>query len=174
MDYNNFDKIYNYLKSHQYDNLEKFDSNEVDVVIKLKFNGIIPDKYKKYNLVERRDGQSYFRESIIRRDSFCILSNKHDSICQAAHILDFKDSNNQEKYDISNGILLSNDLHKAFDNNYFTFNHNTCEVEIMYNNIKKKNIDIKDLYITQYEGTYIKQLDNCESKKYLFKRNNQI
>ena len=148
MDYNNLDKIYEYLKNEQYDILKKFDSKEIDIVINLKFNGIQPLPYKKYNLVESRPGQSTFRKLIIDRDKYCVLSKKDKSICQAAHILDFKDSENYEKYDEYNGILLSNDLHKAFDNNYFTFNHETCKFEILYHNIKKENINIstKNLY----------------------------
>lgn len=171
MDYSNFDKIYNYIKFKNYKNLDNFNLEEIKIVVKLKFQGIIPEKAKQYCLVKKRTGQQNFRDFIIRRDNFCILSDKHPSICQACHILDYKNSDNQEKYDINNGLLLSNDLHKAFDNNFFTFNHVTCKLEIMYDIIESMNININDLYIKKYEGKYIKQLDNIGSKKYLLKRN---
>ena len=174
MEYHNFDKIFKHIKSGQYKKLDNFNKDEINIVLKLKFNGIIPHEVKKYCFTEVRTGQHNFRDSIIKRDNFCILSNKHSTICQASHILDFKNSDNQEKYDINNGLLLSNDLHKAFDNNFFTFNHDTCRLEILYDIIKKKNIDINDLYIKQYEGKYIKQLDNISSKKYLLKRNQLV
>jgi hypothetical protein len=170
MDFNNLDLIFLYIKNEQYDMLEKFDNNEINIVLNLKFNNKLKqEEIIKYNLVKRRDRQGNFREKIIDRDNCCILSKKDYSLCEAAHILNFKDSDEDAKYDIFNGILLSCNLHKAFDSNFFTFDSDTCKFKILYKNLVSKNID--QLGIKEYEGRYIKQLDNLKSKLYLKKRN---
>ena len=77
MDFNNLDLIFLYIKNEQYDMLEKFDNNEINIVLNLKFNNKLKqEEIIKYNLVKRRDRQGNFREKIIDRDNYCILSKK--------------------------------------------------------------------------------------------------
>ena len=49
-----------------------------------------------------------------------------DDVCEAAHIIPFCESNDQDCFDIDNGILLNKVLHKLFYKmvkNYFFFKY---------------------------------------------------
>lgn len=53
------------------------------------------------------------------------VTNKPIHICQVAHIYPHKDCESIEKYDISNGLLLSAELHLLFDNFKFKIDPDT-------------------------------------------------
>ena len=142
MDYNNLDNIYKYLISEEYDKLDKYSETEIKTVINLRFGDDLKNEYiQKYDIVKRRDKPGYFRKIIKERDVYCILSGKDSSLCDAAHILDYSIAENDEKYDIFNGILLSCDLHRAFDSNFFTFDPDTCTLKILDIFIGDKDLD---------------------------------
>ncbi|KAF7762850.1 hypothetical protein PUND_b0142 [Pseudoalteromonas undina] len=93
-------------------------------------NSILPD-LKKFEvteglgLVNYRLGQSYFRDNVIQEcKGKCIVTNVTDhSILVASHIKPWKYSNNIEKYDGSNGLLLAPHVDKLFDRGLITFNN---------------------------------------------------
>ena len=121
-----------------------------------------------------RTKQRAFREKLIQIYEKCPLDNVNPKLCEAAHILPYSNcKKKKDKYNPNNGILLSCNMHKAFDSNFFTFDEKTCKLVILEENIKKidddcnlENFNLKDL-----ENKYIPQLDNEESKNFLKKRN---
>ncbi len=61
-----------------------------------------------------------FRQKIINKyNNCCIVTQKPLYICQVAHIYPYSKCEFNEKYDDSNGLLLSAELHLLFDNNKF-------------------------------------------------------
>ncbi|WP_462176100.1 HNH endonuclease [Pseudoalteromonas gelatinilytica] len=92
-------------------------------------NSILPD-FKKFavteglGIVNYRLGQSYFRENVIQEcQGKCIVTGvKEHSVLVASHIKPWKASNNIEKYDGSNGLLLAPHIDKLFDRGLITFN----------------------------------------------------
>tara|TARA_B100000787_G_scaffold157429_1_gene134184 strand:- start:206 stop:514 length:309 start_codon:yes stop_codon:yes gene_type:complete len=98
----------------------------------------------------------------------------YSTICEAAHILPYSDCIGEEKYDEHNGILLSPNLHKMFDKNYFTIDADTCKLKILHDNISSNNPDLKLLGLDHLDTMYIKQLDNPISKDFLRRRNKLI
>lgn len=89
-------------------------------------NFIMYDKYDFFiygqdniTLANSRIRQNDFRKTIIMRDKKCIITDSHDSLCEACHIIPYKDSKN---YYNSNGILLDRVCHKMFDEYKLSFN----------------------------------------------------
>ena len=94
--------------------------------------------------------QSMYRKAIIQRFNNCIISNYDNEICEASHIIPFSESNN---FDIDNGILLNNILHKLFDKHYWSINPNTLCFEIF----KSSTNDIYNI-MKQYDNQCIEIL----------------
>jgi len=132
---------------------------------------------QKKNISKYRPGQRQFREKLIKKfDSKCALLGINSKLCDAAHIFPYSEcKKNNDKYNVNNGILLSATLHKAYDRNYFIIDEKTCQIKILYDNLKKDSIeDLKDIGLNGFEDFYIKELDNKEGKAYLLKRNLSI
>ena len=64
-----------------------------------------------------RSKQILFRKALIDKYSKCAITDIHPNLCDACHIIPYSVSNN---YDVNNGILLSKNMHAAFDRKYFT------------------------------------------------------
>ena len=164
MEYRKLDNIYKLILDSNYTKLDEYNKKDIDIVIKLRFNNITIPKYINKEI---RTGGSKFRETIINKYQTCPLTGI-SSICEAAHIYPYSNCNELEKYNENNGILLSPNMHKAFDKNYFTIDENTCRI-IILNNTYNNNIGLENI-----KNKYISQLDNFESKLFLKKRNSLI
>lgn len=176
MNFNILDDIYNIIANRLFSQLKNYDNEDIIVVKKMRFPNLDLDLdfYKPNNKcvkVTRINGQ-YFRKNIIEKYNKCALTNINSGLCEAAHILPYNECNDFQKYNDNNGILLSCNMHKAFDKNYFTIDANTCKVQILYRNISNDNIDnIKEIELHEINNKYIKQLDNNISKYFLKMRN---
>ena len=102
-------------------------------------------KYKKptntetRGLVTSRVGQGYYRRQILNRwGNKCAVKNiTFPNILIASHILPWKDSNEEERLHIGNGILLSPNIDALFDRHLISF---TDEGKILLSD----RLDIKD------------------------------
>lgn len=127
-----------------------------------------------------RTKQRKYREELIKKFKVCPLDNLHPSLCEAAHILPHgMCKKTKNKFDVDNGILLSCNMHKAFDRHLFTIDENNCKVKILENNILKlqdnqKLLNLKEFGLDKIENKYISLLDNEKSKKFLKKRNKLV
>ena len=91
----------------------------------------------------KRLNQNEFRNEILKKFNYtCIISNIScvDELT-AAHIIPIKEN---ENYDIDNGLLLTENLHKTFDKYRWSINPDTLLIEI------NKNIDVGS--IKKYEN----------------------
>lgn len=125
--------------------LKEFDREELNFVF---YND---KKYIHKDVEEsvKRKYQDKFRQGVIKTYGKCIISNANKTVCQAAHIIPYKDCFNTFKaFEISNGLLLRNDLHTSYDNGDFKINPDTLKIEF------KSNILEDDSYaeLTKYEG----------------------
>jgi ParB family chromosome partitioning protein len=110
--------------------------------------------------------QSMYRKAIIQRFNNCIISNYDNEICEASHIIPFSES---ENFDIDNGILLNNILHKLFDKHYWSINPITLCFEIF----KSPSNDIHNI-MKQYDKQCIEILKKYpEINKYLVNHYNK-
>jgi predicted restriction endonuclease len=168
MHFTKLDDIYHIIYNSNFGALSEFDIEDVNIVQKLKFPKLDLNKY----LTTIRSRSTQFRTKIIETYNNCALTNINNTLCDAAHILPYCDCNDIEKYDTHNGILLSKNMHSAFDKNYFKIDEHTCRVVILYDHIRY--INIADLELDTINNKYIPQLDNAKSKYFLSKRNNKI
>lgn len=81
---------------------------------------------------KKRMGQTEFREGIIKKFNNCCIITGNDCLDEltAAHVIPVHDS---ENYDIDNGLLLSENLHRTFDKYKWAVNPDTCKIEINQN-----------------------------------------
>ena len=78
MDYRKLDDIYTIIFNSEYDKLHKYDNDDINIVLKLRFNGLEID-YNKYANKEIRTHCYKFRNTIINRYIHCPLTciNSH-------------------------------------------------------------------------------------------------
>lgn len=170
MEFQMLDQIYNHIKNDRLNNLVQFNQLDIDLVLKLRFPNKILETKKQ--LCEYRIHGKEFRTHSINRFKVCAITGIDHNICEAAHILPYCKCSPHEKYDNFNCILLSANMHKSFDKNYFTIDPLTAKIKIMFDNLRKDNIDLlAELGLDGIDGMYIKQLDNPVSKNYLERRN---
>jgi predicted restriction endonuclease len=83
------------------------------------------DETEKATLVNARVGQGRFRQLLIDQWHGCALTGYGNTrLLVASHIKPWRKSNNQERIDPFNGLLLLPNLDKVFDLGYITFTLN--------------------------------------------------
>lgn len=77
---------------------------------------------EKSTFINARIGQGTFRQNLIKYWQGCAVTGyKNSRLLVASHIKPWKMSNNSERLDVNNGILLLPNIDKAFDLGYITF-----------------------------------------------------
>ncbi len=83
------------------------------------------DKTEQEQIVVSRLGQGGFRRNVIRLWGSCSVTGLQSvTLLRASHIKPWKDSNNQERLNPFNGLLLIPDYDFLFDRGYITFKNN--------------------------------------------------
>ena len=83
------------------------------------------DKTEQEQIVVSRLGQGSFRRNVIRLWGSCSVTGLQSvTLLRASHIKPWKDSNNQERLNPFNGLLLIPDYDFLFDRGYITFQNN--------------------------------------------------
>lgn len=82
-----------------------------------------PNVTERKGLVTSRVGQGAYRKSILHRWEYkCAVSDFNDTkILVASHIVPWRDSNDDQRLDVDNGILLSPDYDALFDKHIISF-----------------------------------------------------
>lgn len=74
-------------------------------------------------LIQARIGQGKFRSDVIRLWKSCAVTGcSVEGLLEAAHIAPWSSANNEERLDVHNGLLLTPNFHKLFDQLLITFN----------------------------------------------------
>jgi putative restriction endonuclease len=83
----------------------------------------IPDKTSREGLVTSRVGQGEYRRRILKRWGFkcAVNGSRIKEVLIASHIVPWRESNNAERLDVDNGILLSPVYDALFDRHYISF-----------------------------------------------------
>lgn len=80
---------------------------------------------ERTQIIKSRVGQGLFRSSLILDCGFCPITGVDDSrLLIASHIKPWRDSNNIERLDPKNGLLLTPTFDRLFDNGFISFNDN--------------------------------------------------
>ena len=82
-----------------------------------------PSTTERKGLVTSRVGQGYYRQEILRRfDGRCAVTGVNsEELLIASHIVPWRDSNEFERLDVNNGILLSPTYDALFDKHLISF-----------------------------------------------------
>jgi len=85
-----------------------------------------PNKTERKGLINSRVGQGAYRKRIIHRWEYkCAVTNFNKlEILIASHIVPWSESNNIERLDVDNGILLSPNYDALFDKHLISFENN--------------------------------------------------
>lgn len=74
-------------------------------------------------LILKRIGQSKFRKNLLKRDGKCVLTGiRLESVLIASHIKGWSDSDDSERLDTDNGLLMSATYDRLFDAYLISFN----------------------------------------------------
>lgn len=96
-------------------------ANEKDVTQNIKQNPHIT-KTQKEILIRARIGQGQFRQNLISHWKGCAVTGfKETNLLIASHIKPWRYASNSERLDPFNGLLLTPNLDKAFDQGYISF-----------------------------------------------------
>lgn len=103
----------------------------------------LPEREKE-QLVKARIGQGAYRQKLLEESSECIITRVNDErILMASHIKPWSVSNDTEKIDHNNGLVLTPTYDKLFDQGFITFENDGTIVISPYIsplNIKKLNL----------------------------------
>ena len=86
----------------------------------------VPNETERKGLVTSRVGQGAYRKSILFRWQFkcAVTGYSKPNVLIASHIVPWKESTNDERLDINNGILLSPTFDALFDRKLISFENN--------------------------------------------------
>ena len=90
---------------------------------KIEADPSIPDVTTKQALINARIGQGRFRADLMKRwgDACAVTGIEQSQLLRASHIKKWSESNNKERLDPSNGLLLSANIDALFDRNLISF-----------------------------------------------------
>lgn len=127
---------------------EGFD-NDVESDIEAIIANLAIESTEKSNLVKARIGQGAFRQRLIGLWGNCSVTGFKDvSLLIASHIKPWRASNNTERLDEFNGLLLVPNLDKAFDTGLITFDDDG-KIRISSQLIEPEKLGItRDLRVT--------------------------
>lgn len=106
------------LKKLSFNSIDE--EQEAEMMIRNDSNLSITEKEQ---LIKARKGQGKFREDLLKYWSYkcCVTDVDLSDILVASHIKAWKDSDNSERLDVYNGLLLSPTLDKLFDKGFISF-----------------------------------------------------
>jgi len=108
------------LKPYLARNNAQDDVHEVDIIQRVNIGPL-----EKENLVKSRRGQGIFKTNVKMIERECRVTKLRDKdFLIASHIKPWKDSNDAEKIDGNNGLLLSPHIDKLFDSGLISFADN--------------------------------------------------
>jgi hypothetical protein len=111
-----------------------------------------------FSLIKTRSKQTEFREQLINYfGNTCIISGSNKIIldeCEAAHIIPVSANG---RYEVSNGLLLSRNLHKTFDLFLWSINPKTFQIESV-KDAGSINLYPKDCLVNKLNDKFIPSL----------------
>lgn len=136
IDNNNKNKYYKTLINNTIENYK----------LKKNINSLIEDNNLNYTQkINRKDDE--YKNKIKEMYYSCQVTNTHIIGCQVAHILEFKNcENDNDRYNKFNGLLLKAQIHLYWDSNFLQlkFDEYTKDIYITVNINKLNNLEDKD------------------------------
>lgn len=157
-------KFMAFIASGYSNNLDKIDS---DVVEEINQNVKI-SQTEKSAIIMSRIGQGLYRKNLIAYWRGCSITDfKKIDLLVASHIKPWRDSDNSERVDYYNGLLLLPNYDKLFDKGYITFDSKgKVVISRCITDEEKDLLRLKgDFRLRKCENEHLKYLkfhnDNC-------------
>ena len=131
-------KLYIYIKPTFYVDQSMIENKAV-------IEDLLKGKVDKVNTARKRQVQ--YRTALLEIMPACIITSvTEDRILDACHIKPFRDCNNDdERYDVHNGIIMTPTYHRLFDMGAFTFDNNgRMFLSPFLSNMNKKRLNLVD------------------------------
>lgn len=110
-----------FLEYIQSDYRKKLNETILSMENSILENQSIPETERE-SIVKSRIGQGTFRNSLIEFWGGCSVTQcKTTSLLMASHIRPWRKSDNRQRLDVFNGLLLTPNLDKLFDRGYISF-----------------------------------------------------
>ena len=131
-------------------------------------NNEVFDTTEKESLILSRIGQGEFRKRLISYWNACAITNcSNINLLVASHIKPWSKSNNQERIDLYNGLLLIPNMDRLFDRGFISFaDDGTILISSFLDNDTKKTFDLNENMQIQIETNHIKYLSY--HREYIF------
>jgi putative restriction endonuclease len=158
-------KYSKYLNNDYSTKIENSIKNEEDDI---KTNNKITNTEKE-SLILSRVGQGNFRKKLIKYWNTCSVTNfDKTGLLIASHIKPWRESNNIERLDAFNGLLLLPNYDKLFDKGYINFDSNgKIRISKYINSVDKNILNINsEVKLRNLEIEHIKYLEY--HKEYCF------
>lgn len=95
---------------------------EIDILTQIEESTLTITE--KVQLAKARIGQGFFRRKLIENCKFCPITGVNENqLLIASHIKPWKSSNNYERLDVNNGLLLTPTYDKLFDKGFISFSN---------------------------------------------------
>uniref|UniRef100_A0A6C0H0M9 HNH nuclease domain-containing protein n=1 Tax=viral metagenome TaxID=1070528 RepID=A0A6C0H0M9_9ZZZZ len=110
---------------------------------------------EKEQIIKSRIGQGIFRKNVLIKEPKCRISNISKlELLIASHIKPWKKSNNHERLDGNNGLMLNPTVDKLFDKGFISF---TDDGIILISNITEEELNSLGIDITKNIGSFSKE-----------------
>ena len=107
-----------------YQEIAAFQSTEADQDEDVIQRTVVGPTFKE-QIVRARRGQGVFRSNVLLHEEYCRVTKVREARhLKASHIKPWRDANDAERLDGSNGLLLSPHIDHLFDEGYVTFSRN--------------------------------------------------
>lgn len=113
--------LYKFLAFIDSDYYKRLHDSIIKEIVQIEKSDSLQETEKK-SLVLSRIGQGRFRNDLINYWGCCAISGFSSTwMLVASHIKPWRDSNNKERLDVYNGLLLLPNFDKLFDKGYISF-----------------------------------------------------
>ena len=110
---------------NKYSEYLKFKQREIEEDIEKVSGDDSVSETDKVSLIKSRLGQGTFRKRLLDYWQGCAVTGyKFSNLLVASHIKPWRNSDNKQRLDKFNGLLLIPNLDKAFDNGFISFKKN--------------------------------------------------
>jgi len=132
-----------------------------------------PNETERRGLVTSRVGQGFYRQQIVEKwNGTCPVSKSNiKQILISSHIVSWSESNDEERLDSENGILLSPNIDSLFDKHLISFEDNgNIIISTKINESNKESLGINSSIKIPVSEGMIKYLKRHRDKFYIFEK----
>ena len=145
--------------SYLYEDLvnKKYSINNLNLWFNFYHNYVYEKKIRVEER-EKRNDTNFKKQVKERYNNCCMITQKIPEVCEVAHIYPHSEANDNQKYDVDNGILLCKELHTLFDHPNYHMKINPETQQIEFSVYIMKSVPMSDYH--KYNNTKVNLTPN--------------